>query len=87
MFFGLQFYVGLGYITGEDMVRYFHGSPRPKTYMPLLPSGGSGGVTAGLYRFASFKPEALGPDTMKLKANRLLNSVGKQYEINSKEIN
>ena len=43
--------------------------------LPVL-SGGGGGMTAGLYRFATFKPEALGPDTMKLKTNRLLNSVG-----------
>lgn len=50
----LQFYTGLGYITG----------------------GGSG-VAAGVYRFATTKsPIATGTETMKLKTNRMLNSVG-----------
>lgn len=49
----LQFYTGLGYITGAGS-----------------------GVAAGGYRFLTTKPTFQGPETMKLKANRMLNSVG-----------
>jgi len=38
--------------------------------------GGGSGVGAGLYRFATIKPDFIGPDTVKLKANRFLNSIG-----------
>ncbi|GAX80700.1 hypothetical protein CEUSTIGMA_g8135.t1 [Chlamydomonas eustigma] len=38
--------------------------------------GGGSGVGAGLYRFATIKPDVIGPDTVKLKANRFLNSIG-----------
>ncbi len=38
-------------------------------------------MTAGLYRFASFKPELIGPDSTKLKANRFLNSIGELHGV------
>ena len=41
----------------------------------LLLAGGGSGTAAGLYRFATFKPESIGPDSLKLKANRFLNSI------------
>uniref|UniRef100_A0A7R9YQH7 Mitochondrial import inner membrane translocase subunit TIM23 n=1 Tax=Chlamydomonas euryale TaxID=1486919 RepID=A0A7R9YQH7_9CHLO len=49
----VQFYTGLGYITGAGT-----------------------GVAAGGHRFLTMRPQFQGPETLKLKANRALNSVG-----------
>mmetsp|Transcript_37003 Transcript_37003/g.82260 ORF Transcript_37003/g.82260 Transcript_37003/m.82260 type:complete len:263 (-) Transcript_37003:610-1398(-) len=49
----LQFYSGMGYVTG-----------------------GTIGVAAGAYKFLSTKSEVPGPETLRLKTNRALNSAG-----------
>ena len=41
----------------------------------LLASGGGVGVASGLYKYVTEKPE-ITIDTMKLRANRLLNATG-----------
>jgi hypothetical protein len=47
----------------------------PFIFLHTLVGGGSG-VAAGIYRFATTPSLVQGTETMKLKANRMLNSVG-----------
>ncbi len=81
----LQLYCGGGYALGERWStstpsRWQHitngkqGSNH--TYFRLGPlAGGLVGVSSGLYKFVVDKPEIV-TDTLKLKANRLLNTCG-----------
>jgi len=88
----LQFYTGVGYLAGGSSVALFE-RHRRTTAQPrctadewierTCPShpwaavaGGSVGVANGVYNYATVKPE-IPLDTLKLKANRLLNASGK----------